>query len=1008
MIPDSFASELKEHAEFQGEISMDLASRVVYSTDNSLFEILPQGIIFPRSEKDLSIILHLIAQERYRSISLIPRGGGTSTNGQSLGHGFVIDTAKYMNQIIEFNPESQTVRCEAGVILDQLNRRLSNDGYMFAPTTSSSSRVTLGGMISTDASGIGSMVWGKTSDHILGLRIVLWGGQILSLSNKTIASLKSLLREIKGPVSLKHLPDLLLKAQEDYQEKIPQLPRFFSGYNLRCFSEEKTLCDLTRLIAGSEGSLGMISSCTLQIVPKAKKETLFVCVFNSMDSCLGASSSFWPFSPTATELLDEHILAVAPSDIHWDATLLAKKLKDLDLKGYGSSLCALFISFKDHFQGHYDETLQKFHTHLQDMERNPEYGMLTYVFSDEKNKIQALWNIRKKAVGLFAYSSRSGDSESKKSSAFIEDCAVHPSKVAPFIKDLRKLLDSHHLNYGIYGHLDAGCVHVRPQLDYQDPSLAKTIRTISDKTYQLTQQYGGVLWGEHGKGFRSEYLQDFLGEALYRTFCQIKQLFDPFHQLNPGKIVPPLSMIPTPSPTVTELPLRAYKEQALDPQLKNLFRGATSCDGNGVCFQEDAEQVMCPSYLATRSRIHSPKGRAQLIREWMHQKSQNQLSRQFSRQVFEALEGCLMCKGCTKGCPVQVDIPTLKSQFLHLYHQTHPRRFRDYLLGYAESHLPWIATFRLLRYLYNRIMLNTHIRSLLEKIASMSDFPSLKPAFSHTLSSSSKDVDVVLIPDLISYTLEPDLLQHFVQLLSQIKLNVYLSPYRPSGKSWHSLGFIKKFHKTAQHHQQHLQRLSQRFPQAIMVGIDPGLSLIFRQEYRSLSSGSPLDVLLPQEFLHSLDSSFLLTLKKKLQHVSKNSEHRAYLFLHCFESSTVPQASSLWIEFFSKLDLKVEAIKVGCCGLAGFWGQKKENVKMSKEIFMLFWLPSLEKILLSQKPREKTILLVTGGSCRQQISRFMPPHLRSYPYKVLHPLEYLANFQEEAKVSTLSNDEHTS
>ncbi|MCY4380067.1 MAG: FAD-binding and (Fe-S)-binding domain-containing protein [Proteobacteria bacterium] len=1026
-IVDEFIHTLHHDNLFQGEVSTRNSDRVVYATDNSLFEVTPLGVIFPKTEKDLGLILSLLSEDSFRQVSITARGGGTSTNGQSLSHQLIVDTSKYMNHILAVNPQAKSVRLESGVILDQLNHHLADHGLMFGPTTSSSSRVTLGGMIATDASGIGSMVWGKTSDHIRSLRVVLIGGEIIDLHHN---------RSCDHPI-MTQLEELLCQYQKTFQQIVPHLPRFFSGYNLNCFTANHL--NLTRLMAGSEGTLGIVSECTLNLIARPTHETLFVCFFRSIESCLRVAKDFTNFSPLAMELIDEHILAVATTNDHMSRLPLFRG--DHVRKG----ACALFVSFKDHEPTQYHGEVQSFQRHLNKVCHDT--TLYSYFAADHPSEIENLWNIRKKSVGLFAYRARlqsqnqlrmTSNNPDKalttpKGSAFIEDCAVHPDHVGDFIRDFRKLLDQEGITYGMYGHLDAGCVHVRPQLDWHDPQMRQKIKELTDRTFKLTQKYGGVLWGEHGKGYRSEYLREFLGEDLYLAFCHIKELFDPHNQLNPGTICPPFTQLNTAGdvPSFTLIPLRADKERMISPRLSRFFFSALSCDGNGVCFQEKTHEVMCPSYIATRNRVHSPKGRATLLRGWLYELSQDPkltapLTRaldhqsfhftdfwsqfsprlktkqpDFANEVYQAFAGCLMCKGCSSGCPLHVDIPELKSRFLYLYHRFHPRSVRDYFLALAEITLPFIASFWLLRTCYNQLIRITPVRYLLKQATQMSDFPVLYNGkkrwsqLSYTPSAIEGDGtnQVVIIQDLVSSYFSQDLLHHIIRILSSIGIKVCVHPYYQSGKSLHSMGFLSAFQKIARRNLTRLTELTKAHPKITFVGIDPGLACVYRKEYRSLkattsqehSTNSPT-VLLLQEYLVSPQLAHHT--RKQLADQSKN--HRVFLFLHCFERSTVPGAAQNWLIFFKSFGITIHHQPVGCCGLAGFWGHKIENNLLSQKVFQSSWQLALDQIYAHNQDG-KVIILATGGSCREQIAlRFTPKEGCPSTVRVYHPIEYLA------------------
>ena len=1036
-------AKLAADAQFGGEISTALSDRVVHATDNSIFELMPQGIIYCRSEQDIIATLRLLDEPRFRQVTLTPRGGGTSTNGQSLGMGLVLDTSKYMTQIIETTSES--VRLQSGVVLDRLNHHLNEVGMMFGPTTSSSSRVCLGGMINTDASGIGSMVWGKTSDHIRALRLVVRGGEVITIHQQMTAN--------EHPYLAK-LVKIIRQAQGEFHTRLPQLPRFFSGYNLLCSQSSGDLWNLVKLIAGSEGTLGVVSECTVQTVPMAKQQILFGLLADDFETCLQLADDIREFKPYAMELIDENILMSAQDELSTQVPGPAQELVD-----YAKTCpCAnvLFVSFQDHglrtqTYHEYDKSVTRLKNYLQN-QVTPHSKCAFRVMTSDPEQIKCLWNIRKKSVGLYARKAiktgrRGGGGCRIKSVAFVEDCAVHPRNLTAFMRDFRQLLDGYGLSYGMYGHLDAGCVHVRPQMDYADRQFGKLVRRIADDVYALTRRYGGVMWGEHGKGFRCEHLQDFLGDKLYDAFCHIKQIFDPHYQLNPGRICPPAELSDAAHVarlhTTEHLPLRAHKEAQIQPELSEFLQSAMACDGNGLCFGQDQAAVMCPSYQATRERVHSPKGRAALARSWLHAVSHNKQhqrilhqalanvdiarssslvaqwqavrhvvitqlrwlgsrwsrsSDELSPQVHRAFAGCLSCKGCTRGCPLHVDIPEVKSRFLYLYHQLYSRAWRDYGFGMAEWLLPRLAAVRWLRTGYHYF---TRIGGeILASWLRVTEFPQLYPPYQLSPLLAAANYDVIVVGDLMSRALLPQLTQDAIYVLRQCGQQVGEMPYRPSGKSWHSLGFVRRFRQVAATNLVEFRRLHAAYPQAAFVALDPGIGLAYRQEYAQLwhQAGETIEVRLLQEHLITMGDHIFARWRGQL---AQRRLPRIYLLVHCFEKSALSDAAQDWLAVFKRVGITVEHKQVGCCGMAGFWGYQVENKKLSTQIFNLAWWPALESMLDPDPANPQPVVLVTGGSCRHQLERCLnqAAAAKFSRLKVAHPVEYLAELIRSSTIN---------
>ena len=1014
-----FARSLKKERDFKGEIRTDTSQRVVHSLDNSIYELIPQAVIYPRTEQGISAVLRLLKEPSYRKLSITAKGGGTSTNGQCLSSSLILDTSKYMNQILSLDLKAEQVRVQSGLVLDTLQRYLRDYGYTFAPTTSSSSRVTLGGMIATDAAGIGSAVHGKTSDHLKSLNMVLWGGEVWSMKKEVLENSKGETGISKLKPSFekkaKHLSQICLTHQEDIHKRLPQLPRSWSGYTLDLLKEEDstTTLDLPRFIAGSEGTLGVVSECTLRITKLKEEEAVVVVYFKTLGECLRSGSWVLSFGARAVELLDHRLIGAARRAGLWPQDLSSVSATE---EGTAEESCQL-VQFQASSLEKLGEVITAFETALK--EQGSQYGVVSYKVGLEKKEVKKLWDIRKKSVPLFA-----GDGRERapylKSSAFVEDVAVHPKDLPEFLEEFRKILDDHGLVYGMYGHLDAGCVHVRPKLDYRDPKLMETITKISKQVFDLTQKYGGVLWGEHGKGFRSEYLHEFLGAKLHRAFRQVKELFDPYNQLNPQKICTPLSHSQE-VPQVDEIPLRAQTEQNLDPGLKETFSSALSCDGNGLCFRENQEEVMCPSYRATADRLHSPKGRAGVIRAWIKALSdhsyklptsdsrswipqlltlpaylwqtlirQKKGSVDFSHEVYEALDGCLSCNACTSSCPLHVDIPTLKSRFLALYHQKYPRKIQDYAMGWSEQLLPQISRYSLLRHLYNLSLKLGVTRALIEHLTSMKHLPTLAPGVHFP---TARKPQAWILGDLTSEALEPGLSQDLVELFELLQISVGWMPYRASGKSWALRGWLTKSKNTLERRRAQIQStLKKHAPtkKAVLVGLDPAFAFFYQQDYRQHFSATefPYHVLTLQEFLLTLPMETFTPWKKAL---NSSTQHppKAWLFEHCQESAHPKDHGALWVEVFSRFGLSLNKKPVGCCGLAGFWGHQKNNIETSQKIYDLHWKNPIKELTHSHD----VAILATGSSCRMQIKRF-DPQLTPSP---LHPISYLKNALGEVK-----------
>ncbi|MEM9905756.1 MAG: FAD-binding and (Fe-S)-binding domain-containing protein, partial [Cyanobacteria bacterium P01_D01_bin.44] len=964
---EQFLSTL-ERTKFAGEIRADYASRLLASTDNSIYQIVPQAVIHPRTTEDVVQVFQLATQPEFQAITFSPRGGGTGTNGQSLSPGIILDCSKYMRQILEVNLEQAWVRVQPGVVLDQLNTHLKAEGVFFAPNLAPSSRATLGGMINTDACGKGSRIYGRTSDHILELTWVLTDGtvgQSSGISTEQLSQQKTLPGR-PGQI-YRQVDDSVTQHRGLIAQQFPKMPRFLTGYNLAKVYGANGF-DLNRILAGSEGTLAVITEAKLKLTPIPHHRVLFSIHYDCFDDALNAAQSLLETEPAAIETIDDTILELARQDEIYDA-----------VKAFvGDARAINLVEFVSHNSDHLLEQATQLQQHIEQVAGQPNQPTGHYRTS-EPSEIQALWELRKRGVGLLG--NRQGP---RKPVAFVEDTAVPPVQLASYVQAFKTLLDRYGLDYALFGHVDVGCLHVRPALNLQAPQDEALIREISDQVVALVRRYGGVMWAEHGRGFRSEYTVEFFGETLYQELRKIKAAFDPDNRLNPGKIVTPLGTDDEIVPL--ESPLRGQFDRQVPAALQATYEVAFSCNGNGACFNTTSEQVMCPSYKGELDRIHSPKGRAMLLREWLRllatgpssDRSGNALVKlwnslakaggryDYSQEVYNGLHGCLSCKACATQCPIHVDIPSLKAQFLHRYYSRYLRSHRDYLMGHAETLAQWQAT--LFPQFTNALLQTAWTQALLRTLMGVVDAPSISlPTVRDALAARSTSLlnldqltqlspanrrdGVVLLPDSFSYFYEAPLVIATYDLLTGLGFRVYVAPPVTSGKPLQVLGFLDRFETIAQQTRTYLEKI--QVMELPLVGIEPSIVLTFRDEYTQW--GQPLKVQLPQEFL-----------LEHLERLPKVEVSTPYTLLgHCTEKTLAPDSQTQWQQLFTAAGLTLNLQATGCCGMAGLYGHEREHLETSRSIYDLSWGQILPKT-----PQPQKHYLATGFSCRAQVERF--------------------------------------
>lgn len=991
---------------FTGDTTTRYGDRLTLATDNSIYQLLPQAIVFPRSTADVILVMRLAAQDEFRSVTFTPRGGGTGTNGQSLNNGVVIDLSRYMNRILEINPEQGWVRAEAGVIKDQLNAYLKPYGYFFAPELSTSNRATLGGMINTDASGQGSLVYGKTSDHVLGLRSVLLNGDLLDTAPLPVSEARRCAQEESAAGELYRTT---LESCETHRQTIldsfPKLNRFLTGYDLRhVFSDDMQAFDLTRILAGSEGTLAVITEAKLNITPIPKVRRLVNVKYDAFDSALRNAPFMVAAQALSVETVDSKVLNLAREDIVWHSVSeLITDVPDKTLLGLN------IVEFCGDDEALIDGQVASLCERLDSLMANNEAGVIGYQVCRELSGIERIYAMRKKAVGLLGNSKGAA-----KPIPFVEDTCVPPEHLADYITEFRALLDSHHLEYGMFGHVDAGVLHVRPALDMCSPEQEMLMKQISDDIVALTAKYGGLLWGEHGKGFRAQYSEAFFGDTLYRELRRIKGAFDPENRLNPGKICAPLTR-DAPMMQVDAIKRGTY-DRTIPVEVRNTFSGAMNCNGNGLCFNFDVKSPMCPSMKVTQSRFHSPKGRAGLVREWLRLLAeqgtdpallsqavpQSRISLRgliekigntrrasrgeydFSHEVKESMSGCLACKACSTQCPIKIDVPEFRARFLALYHGRYLRPLRDHLVANVEAGAPLMAK---APKVFNFFLKQPWVQKLSEKTVGMTDLPLLSsPSLKQQLAGSNA-VSVTLemlesmseeqrragrylfiVQDPFTSYFDAKVVADFAALTEKLGFQPVLLPFSPNGKAQHIKGFLSRFARTANKTADFLNRVARLG--CPMAGVDPALVLCYRDEYKTVlpPEKQQFRVMLVHEFL--TEYTDLLPVKDV-----REDTPPWYLFSHCTEVTALPDSVKIWQNLFRRFGATLQSVSTGCCGMAGTYGHEMPNLARSKGIYRLSWAQPYQSL-----PSERC--LTTGYSCRSQVKR-MEGNV------MLHPLQAL-------------------
>ncbi len=923
-------------------LQTDPVTRVVYATDNSIYQVEPEGVVLPERPAEIAAFLAAnFTSPKPRPI--VARGAGTGTNGQSLTDGVVVEVKRHMNRLLSVDTEARTAVVEPGMVTAALNAELAPHGLFWAPHTSTLNRATVGGMISTDAAGKGSLVHGRAHRHVVALDVVLDDGTPWR-AEPTPVSEAERLATADDRIGRLWRDLLALPLEEGGSYGLPELARGFSGYGIDRVrrsgpggedGDGTPVIDPVPLLCGAEGTLAMITSATIALTPIPTHTVLVIAGYDSFADALDDAVDLASTRPTAIESFDETTLERGRSSPAWPA--LGQLVGDRQ----GSVLLI-------EFSADTEPDLTDLTAALTATGRS--YGHL--VVTDAATRASA-WKVRADAVGLLAKVATGGPGLSARPTAMVEDCAVPVAAMPSFIAGFRRILDEFGLEYGMFGHADVGCVHVRPALDTTDHGHEAMVRTVTDRVVDLVAEHGGILWGEHGRGFRGEVATSFLPADTIDIMRGVKSAFDPGDLLNPGKLYRPFG---TNEPLVAldQPPLRGARNRRVPLEVRTEFSDAFACNGNGLCHHYDGTEVMCPSYKATGDPALSPRGRADLIRAWLSRGRGDDAADGLDgldEALADNLDQCLSCAACSGRCPVEVDIPELKSRFFERYYRTRRRPPAHALLGRFES-MAGLAT-----------ALPTGIGAFGSKLGGAAlglvDLPVPKPGprlRAHPRFVPGAGADVVILPDVFTARLEPSTLATAVEVLQRLDYVVAVAEFVPSGKFDHVKGNRTAFAKATRAQAELVRRILD--DGATPVVIEPAIALLHGHEYRNAVAGYPVGV---RNLVDVIEQRL-----DRLPTASSGADPRTVTLLgHCTERATAPDWLAAWTRVLTAAGHDVDVPQVGCCGMAGIFGHEKGNQEMSRRLFEMGWAD-----LIGPAAGENRVVVATGYSCRSQVDRF--------------------------------------
>jgi FAD/FMN-containing dehydrogenase/Fe-S oxidoreductase len=922
----------------KGEFYDDALQLGIYATDASNYQIMPLAIALPKDEED---VIQMVKWAHNNKVPVMARGGGTSLVGQTVVKGLVIDFTKHMDQLLELNAEQKWAWVQPGIVRDGLNQTLSKHKLHFAPDPATTSRATVGGMIANNSSGTRSILYGKTIDHVLELKVLLADGTIIQCKNLNADQLETKLEEKnkEGDIYRK-LFGIVQNNKEEITEKFPKVMRRVGGYNLDEFLDSEW--NLAKLFTGSECTLGIILSAKINLEPTPEAQSLCIVHFHDFYESISHVSEIVTFSPAAVELLDQMLIELSRENIE------TKRYCDFIEGNPGGALIVEFYG-KDKAQA--EQKANALANHL----KNKNIGYAWPVISD-KAKMQSVFTLRQKGLGLLM-----GVKGNRKPIAFIEDAAVPLEHLADYIKEVFTVCKNHEVPVIAYAHASVGLLHVKPLLDLRDEEDIEKMKVISHETLQLVKKYKGSWSGEHGDGLaRSPYNEEFFGTQLYNAFKEVKKLFDPASIMNPGKIVD--------APEVDQN-LR-YGTRYHDKEFKSMFHYRSEegfheavhlCNGVGEC-RKQTGGTMCPSYRATKEEKDTTRGRANILRLAMSgQLDDYGLN---SPVLQDVLDLCLSCKACKSECPSNVDMAKLKSEVLHFQHKKNGLNMGDRLL-LAQEFLS-SASNGFIAPLVNSVLRSTFFRYGLEKISGL-DRRRILPEYSRRKFSSSLNGNshqhkkqVVLFADTYIKYHEPDIGISAKKLLESLDYNVIAFIGGCCQRPAISHGLLDQAKSKGE---QTLKKLEIYLQKNIPVVIcEPSCATALKDDVPDLLedirwTNYANNIYLLEDFL--MNEVPADSLKDKIQ----LSPGNYLLHGHCHQKAIFSTKSVHHI-FQNKPDIQFSEIDSGCCGMAGSFGYEKNHYDISETIARTVLIPAIEST------DSNTNIIASGFSCRHQIEHF--------------------------------------
>ena len=931
---EALAAELR--AQVRGEVRFDEGSRALYATDSSNYRQVPLGVVIP---KDVVDVTRTVAACRRFGAPLLARGAGTSLAGQCCNVAVVIDMSRYMNKVIEIDPQKRLARVQPGLILDDLRQAAEQFHLTFGPDPATHNYCTLGGMIGNNSCGAHSVMAGKTVDNIEELEILTYDGLRMRVGKTSDEELESIIKEggRRGEIYAG-----LMALRDRYanliRERFPNIPRRVSGYNLDQLLPENGF-HVARALVGTENTCVIVLEATVRLVASPPARTLLVLGYPDIYSASDDIMEILSHQPIALEGMDDLLIENAKR----------KKLLSSDIALLPAGGGWFLVEFgSDTMQ----ESVDRARGLMEDLERK--HTPLHMKLFDNPRDVKKIWSIREAGVG--ATGSVPGE---KAAWSGWEDSAVPPDKVADYLRDLRHLLEQYDYSWAFYGHFGQGCIHTRISFDLETHAGIQKFRSFMNEAADVVIKYNGSLSGEHGDGqARAELLPKMFGLELVDAFHEFKAIWDPDWKMNPGKVVDAYRMDENLRLGASYHPPQPETRFSFVEDEGSLARATLRCIGVGKCRKLEGG-TMCPSFMVTREEQHSTRGRARLLFEMLHGDPLNGSFR--SEAVKDALDLCLACKGCKSECPVNVDMATYKAEFLSHYYKGRLRPITSYSMGLIHR---WARVAALMPGLANFFTQTPVLRNIAKRLAGVAperQIPAFAPQtfkqwFRKRDRQNTGQPKVILWPDTFNNHFHPQTAIAAVEVLEAAGFQVVVPQQSLCcGRPLYDHGMLVSARRLLQ---QILDRLRPQIEEGVpVVGLEPSCVAVFRDELINLFPNDEDARRLSQQ-------TFLLSefLAQQASHYQlPQLPRKAVVHGHCHHTAIMKLKDEETI--LSKLGLDYTVLDSGCCGMAGAFGFEKDHYDVSIKVGERVLLPAV------RSAGKDTLIIADGFSCREQISQ---------------------------------------